>query len=106
MPHGNIEESLRISSSGDSVEVCGPLFWDGATTITIEHVEVKQGSTTAESNSTVSNQPPQAEWMEDVPCNGPGTFQVGPAEANATVVVLENGGRTPERWHNNVNLTH
>jgi len=108
MPHGNFDSPMTISSSGDSVEACGPLIWDGATTITIEHVEIKQGSADAEKNPNLQNQAPQEEWMvQDVPCTGPGRFHDGSAKAEATVrVVLQNGTTTTEHWEEDVQLSH
>jgi hypothetical protein len=113
MPHGNFDrppETLRRSGSGESVEACGPLDWDGddqpAKTITIEHVHIQQGNVHAAENANSLIARGQSEWMVDnVPAAGSGRFQDGSADAAAKVeVVLEDGQVIREHWRETVEL--
>jgi hypothetical protein len=115
MPHGNFDtppDTLRRSGSGESVEACGPLDWDGddrpAETITIEHVQIKQGNVHAEEHANSLIARGQKEWMVDkVPAKGSGRFQDGSADAEAKVeVVLEGGHVIREHWSETVELRH
>jgi hypothetical protein len=119
MAHGRFDEppeTMKIGNNGESVEACGPLRWNGdqhndggaAQSVTIQHVEIKQGSTRAEKDPNTQIQRGPDDWMvPDIPVIGPGKFEDGRAQAEADVeVVLESGQTRSEPWRGQVELGH
>jgi hypothetical protein len=113
MTHGRFDtppEEMKISGSGDSVEACGPLLWDGtapgdggqAQKVTVTHVDIKQQASGAHANGhpNQASRRPTKDWMvPEIPCQGPQRFEEGPAEAFAEAEVeLDDGQVRHERW--------
>ena len=113
MTHGRFDkppEKMKISASGDSVEACGPLLWDGdapgdggpALKVTVTHVSITQQSSGAhaQSHPDKASQRPTEDWkVPEIPCQGSNRFEDGPAEAFAKADVELNDGQVKhERW--------
>ena len=118
MTHGRFDkppETMKISPDGESVEACGPLLWNGdephdrpAQSVTIQSVEIKQGSARAAKDPGAQFARGQEDWMvDDVPSDGSAKFENGQAHAKAEVqVVLEDGQVANEHWNETVQLSH
>jgi hypothetical protein len=107
---------MKRSATGDSVEACGPLLWNGdqphdrpASSLTIKSVEIKQGNARASTspNLRLQRAPEPADWMVgDIPAEGSEKFGDGHAQAEAEVeVVLEDGRTDTEHWRERVELS-
>jgi hypothetical protein len=113
MTHGRFDtppEKMKISASGDLVEACGPLLWDGnapgdggpAQKVTVTHVDIKQQGSGAHAKSypNQASRRPMEDWMvPEIPCQGPKRFEEGLAKAFAEAEIeLDDRQVRRERW--------
>lgn len=100
---GQFDETARIVSSGEGLEVTGPAVWDPDESGAVIHVRVKQENVVA---TGVSAYTPSsaATWSARLTTRS-GTLEPGVAEAKARAEVsLQNGHSEPYSWPDTVEL--
>jgi hypothetical protein len=100
---GQFDDTAKIISSGDGLEVTGPAEWDPDESGAVIHVRVKQEQVVATGVSAYT--PSSATgWSARLTVQS-GTLQPGVADAKARATVSLNDGHTePYSWPDTVNL--
>jgi hypothetical protein len=100
---GQFDDTARITSSGEGLEVTGPAEWDPDESGAVIRVRVKQEQVIATGVSayTPSTTPT---WSATLTTES-GTLQPGAADARARATVsLDNGHTEPYSWPDTVEL--
>ena len=100
---GQFDDTAKIISSGEGLEVTGPAEWDPDESGAVIRVRVKQDQVvaTGESDYTPSS---AGTWSARLTTQS-GTLQPGAADARARATVsLQNGHTEPYSWPDTVDL--
>jgi|SRR6186997_3378725 len=100
---GQFDDTARIVSSGEGLEVTGPAEWDPDESGAVIHVRVKQEEVVATGVSAYT--PAGATTWSAKLTTRSGTLQPGAADAKARATVSLNDGHTePYSWPDTVDL--